>query len=71
MCKNLTAISFMVLELQVTKVEKSDVCNWRVFANPVTNLIYLLFIIITLEKQRKLFVQGYNLEVQDVMKFRM
>ena len=36
MCKNLTAISFIVLELWVTKVEKSDVCNRRVFANPVT-----------------------------------
>ena len=36
MCKNLTAISFIVLELRVTKVEKSDVCNQRVFANPVT-----------------------------------
>ena len=27
MCQNLTAISFIVLELRVTKVEKSDVCN--------------------------------------------
>ena len=36
MCKNLTSVSYIVLELQVTKVEKLDVCNWRVFANPVT-----------------------------------
>ena len=36
MCKNLTAITFIVLELRVTKFEKLDVCNWRVFANPVT-----------------------------------
>ena len=32
----MTAISFIVLELWVTKAEKSDVCKWRVFANPVT-----------------------------------
>ena len=36
MCKNLTAISFIVLEFWVTKDEKLDVCNWRVFAKPVT-----------------------------------
>ena len=36
MCKNLIVISFIVLELQVTKSEKSDVCKWRVFAKPVT-----------------------------------
>ena len=39
MCKNLTAISFIVLELRVNKVEKLDVCNWRVFANPVTIMV--------------------------------
>ena len=43
MCKNLTAISFIVLELWVTKVEKSDVCNRRVFANPVTYMFQYFY----------------------------